>query len=413
MGIKERLHPPNLAVVSGEQDRGSYPCIRSRLFVMGSRSISNGSCASPSSGELSGVSSNGGATPVASSVSPSASPTWLGDLYAATTVAEGMRIFARVVPLWVPVTGAISAAGLYYLSFRARLFIAKWRVAARRRAELKYELLDNLRGVSMAPVGAGAVEPLGDDDGDDEEEEEDDETAVSMRDIDEFRSSLGIRLPRDEDLLVIVERMLMVDPITDGWVLYRTTAGIIRFMNLNTQELFFFHPGKKRERAHIEAELQKRNRQAMESKYSFSYEDEGMNSFSIWRPLHSSSTSHMVMSSGPQPIDFGTDDGTLAHEDAMQNSTFMRMFNYFLDREQRKIEKDVLRSRHHNGSGDGSGGPHASSTNWDGQSSPTTTVSQATNVERSSALGHRARDSMTYRVVPSSTIYGSRGASVN
>lgn len=339
------------------------------------------------------------------------------DVYAAETFGEGIRAVFRIIPFWVPIAGVTSGIGAYYLVFRVRLFLSQWRIAERQRAERKFDLLENLRGVSMGPVGA--VEPLADDgDPDEDEEEEDDETAVSMYDVDEFRSSLGIRLPRDEDLLVMVEKMLMVDPIPDGWVLYRTTAGIIRFMNLNTQELFFFHPGKRKEKAFIEEELKRRNRQAMESKYSFSYEDEGMNSFSVpTRPNNARTAGH----SAPSPIDFG-DDGAAAEEDESQNSTFKRMFSYFLEKEQKKIEQDVAKSRSTAASRTGGvsssvSTPLDNNTPLGGHYAAAAAVAAASQTQRvagspSASAGRQSMASSTYRVVASSAIHGSRGASV-
>ncbi|CCW71672.1 unnamed protein product [Phytomonas sp. Hart1] len=287
------------------------------------------------------VASSGNLT-VSPSHPPSLTPTptvnWKDELYAADSFRGGMRALSRVLPSWLPVVGFLSALGLYYATFRVRLFISQWRLEERRRAERRYALLDTLRGVPMGPVGA--VEPLGEDDIDEEDEDEDDETAVSMRDIEEFRSSLGIRLPRDEDLLSMVERMLMVDPIPDGWVLYRTAAGIIRFMNLNTQELFFFHPSKRKEKSYIDAELKKRNRQAMESKYNFYSEDEGFNLF----PMPNRGPQFLTTASGLLPIDFG-DESNPGEEDDTQTNAFKRMFHYFLEREQKRIEQDVVRSR--------------------------------------------------------------------
>ncbi|CCW65514.1 unnamed protein product [Phytomonas sp. EM1] len=359
---------------------------------------------------------------------------WKDELYAAETFRDGIYAISRVVPSWVPAVGLLSALGIYYATFRVRLFISQWRLEERRRAERRYELLDTLRGVPMGPVGT--VEPLGDDDVDEEDEEEDDETAVSMRDIEEFRSSLGIRLPRDEDLLSIVERMLMVDPIPDGWVLYRTAAGIIRFMNLNTQELFFFHPGKRKEKSYIDAELKKRNRQAMESKYNFYSEDEGFNLF----PISNRGPQSTTMASGPLPIDFG-DDGNPGEEDDTQTNAFKRLFHYFLEREQKRIEQDVVRSRcsmaHRTKEAVGVGipggvsGPSLSSATVLSDVSGGASVSgsggnhNATSSKSGVGVGGAAGGAeggqssqrspvsmlppMTYRVVLSSAIHGSRG----
>ncbi|EPY29985.1 hypothetical protein AGDE_09670 [Angomonas deanei] len=322
---------------------------------------------------------------------------WKGDLYAAETPREGLEVIFRVIPKWLPV--ALLAGGLvsYAVVFRVRLFLHKWRRAERRRAEHKYDLLDNLKDMSADPP-AGALETLQDEEGDEDDEEDVDEACVATRDIEEFRSSLGIRLPRDEDLLAVVERMLLVDPIPDGWVLYRTSAGIIRFMNLNTQELFFFPPNKKKEKQLIETELRSRNRQAMESKYSFSYEDEGLNSQS----LHPSGQAGASTSGQPLPgpsttprneaqtNTFDFEEAATPEEDASQNSTFKRMFHYFLEKEQRRIEGEVARDRGHREAEHGTTSPSSR-----GPVSP-------------SAMRSTSAQSTSYRVVSSSTIRGSR-----
>lgn len=350
------------------------------------------------------------------------SPEWRRDFCEAEDLGTGLRVLRRAIPLWVPAVGLVTAAVGYYLTFRVRLFLAKWRAAARRRAERKYELLDNLRGVPAGPVGA--VEALRDDDGDDDDEDSDDETAVSMRDVDEFRSSLGIRLPRDEDLMGIVERMLMADPIPDGWVLYRTSVGLIRFLNLNTQELHFFPPNKRKEKQYIESELARRNRQAMETKYNFSYEDEQLNNGSFTLTPGGTARGNATPSgtpannslAAPSPIDFSADtarDREERQQEAMMDSTFRRLFNYFLEKEQRQIELEVARSRNQGtsaqqqqqqqqqgSSGAGQGGGGASGGGGTGFLSPRS--------QGGTSLAASPSKSQSYRVVSSSTIHASR-----
>lgn len=342
---------------------------------------------------------------------------WCHRIYAATTPGEGIRVFFDVVPYWVPLLGLAGAAGAYYITFRVRLFMSQWRIAERRRAERKFELLDSLRGT--ATVSVGAVHRLGDDDDDvddddddDDDEEDRDYTAVSRRDINEFRSSMGIRLPRDDDLLAIVERMLMSDPIPDGWVLYRTSAGIIRFMNLNTQELFFFPPNRRKEKLHIESELRKRNREAMESRYNFSYDDEGLNSntLSPSRPdvasLSSGRTSRPTVG-GPSPIDFSDEGaGQDDDDDETHGSAFHRLFHYFLEREQRRIEQDVVRSRTSR-EGSALNGAKAPSPGGWGASAAAGVGSGTSSGGGIDGLGssYRQSSSMTDRVVPSSMIH--------
>lgn len=301
-------------------------------------------------------------------------------LYDAETAGEGIQCLLSFFPRWVPPFALLSLVGVYGVTMFARLKFTRWRIAERHRAQATYELLANLRGFHT--VGGGRAgsrgHALSEDDVDDDEEDEEDETAVTMRDVDEFRSSLGVLLPRDEDLLGIIERMLVVDPIPEGWVLYRTTAGIIRFMNNNTQELSFFPPNKRKEQEHIEAELRRRNREAMQSKYatqasSMLLEEEGSfrtiphgntprrreeeeiamrSGFDSTHAGESESDRLKAGGSSPYPVGNDTSGGRdrFPHsphdlfDPANSKSVVKRMLNYFLEREQKKIEKDVFRS---------------------------------------------------------------------
>lgn len=198
-------------------------------------------------------------------------------LYEADTTSEGLSLFFSLFPRWVPPVALIGGCCAYYLYIIGRVNLTRWRILERRRAQRKYELLEDLRGIhkfrggmegNSGVRGGGLAYIFSEEDDEEDEGEEDDKTAVSVRDMDEFRSSLGILIPRDEDLLALLERLLVEDPIPEGWVLYRTTAGIIRFMNQNTQELSFFHPMAEGLKYHIESTLRQRNRKAMESKYA-------------------------------------------------------------------------------------------------------------------------------------------------
>lgn len=201
----------------------------------------------------------------------------INQLYEAETASEGFRLFLRLFPCWVPPVAMASGCVAYGLSIVIRLHLARWRISQRRRAQRTYALLQNLRGIHNARGGGGGSTGVSgslayifseeDEEDDEEEGGEEDKTAVSVRDINEFRSSLGVLLPRDEDLLTLLERLLVEDPIPEGWVLYRTTAGIIRFMNQNTQELSFFHPLAEPLKEHIEYILRLRNGKTVEEKY--------------------------------------------------------------------------------------------------------------------------------------------------
>ncbi|RNE99942.1 hypothetical protein TraAM80_07905 [Trypanosoma rangeli] len=270
-------------------------------------------------------------------------------LYDAETVGDAGRTVLQALPAWVPWVGAGACITAYVVTFRVRLFIARWRRAARWRVERKYMALGFLHDYAQPP---GMSFTLVGEDEEDEDGEDGDATALKMSDIEEFCCSLGIRSPRDDDLLLLVEEMLLVDPIPDGWVLYRTTAGLVRFMNVNTQELFFFHPGKLEEERRIRAELKLRNRVVMEAKFNFLGGDEesgrrnGNNySFSLRKQRHKkfSDTCNACSDStggGGATLSF-SDDGDNEVDGRDEQSTFRRLFRYFLEREERKIERDV------------------------------------------------------------------------
>ncbi|KEG10373.1 hypothetical protein DQ04_03801000 [Trypanosoma grayi] len=284
------------------------------------------------------------------------------ELYEAETASDAGAALLRAVPRWLPWVGTCACAAAYIASIRVRLFIAKWRRAARRRAERKYKALGYLHTGALPP---GESFTLAEDDHDggagagDEcssssrsSSSSADDTALSVADIEEFRCSLGIRSPRDEDLLVMVEEMLLIDPIPDGWVLYRTTSGVVRFMNLNTQELFFFHPCKREEERYIRAEVRHRNRVTMESKYNFSYGDEESDrrtaanaSLTLQRrrkkmtSSRDNGTPNYKANGNNASLRFSDDENSEGDRD--EQSTFRRLFHYFVEREQRKIERDV------------------------------------------------------------------------
>lgn len=360
---------------------------------------------------------------------PNSSPSSSGAAASSSTV-----LVSRGVRTWVPLLAVVSAmGGVYYAAYRLRLRLIRWRMEERRRAEHQYELLENLidfqhlhRSTSGNRVATHALaedEANDGTDGDEEDEEEEDETAVSLRDTEEFRSSLGIILPRDEDLFAMIERMLLEDPVPDGWVLYRTTAGIIRFLNVNTQELSFFHPGKRREQHLIEAELQKRNMMAMESRYAPQHSHQG-GAYAQDRPVvfsHSSRWDHRDgeggvgaahLTSSPSYEAPAGDDShrtlshTLGSEASISSppagvSMLRRMVNYFVEREQRRIQEDVARER---------ALAVSSASDDDDDDEPDANMAAATRMfggdreSPESAQRHSFRGSPSYRVVSSSAL---------
>ncbi|RNF15772.1 uncharacterized protein Tco025E_05388 [Trypanosoma conorhini] len=272
------------------------------------------------------------------------------DLYEAETAGDAGRAVLRALPEWLPWVGAGACITAYVVTLRVRLFIARWRRAARRRVERKFMALGFLHDYAQPPGDSFTL--VGDDD-EDEDDGDGDDTALTMADIEEFRCSLGIRSPRDDDLLLLVEEMLLVDPIPDGWVLYRTSAGLVRFMNVNTQELFFFHPGKREEERHIRAELKRRNRVVMEAKFNFLGGDEESSRRSVSNSSFALRRQRMKKTSGTcnacgesanggkATLSFSDDDDDDEVDGRDEQSTFRRLFRYFVEREERRIERDV------------------------------------------------------------------------
>ncbi|KAF8294540.1 hypothetical protein TcYC6_0100000 [Trypanosoma cruzi] len=270
------------------------------------------------------------------------------DLYEAETAGEAAQAVLQALPRWLPWVGAGACITAYIVTLRVRLFVARWRRAARRRVERKYMAIGYLHDYAQPQ---GEFFTLVGDDNDDDDGEEGDNTALTLSDIEEFRCSLGIRSPRDDDLLLLVEEMLLVDPIPEGWVLYRTSAGLVRFMNVNTQELFFFHPGKREEERYIRAELKRRNNVFMEAKFNFLGSDDksgrfpGSNtSFALRRQRQKKATTagnncSDSVGSGGATLSFSDDEEVVDGKD--EQSTFRRLFRYFVEREERKIERDV------------------------------------------------------------------------
>ena len=90
------------------------------------------------------------------------------------------------------------------------------------------------------------------------EEDFNDASLLTYDEVEEFRRSLGIVLPRDEDLMTQIELMLLEDPIPEGWELFRCSYGV-RFRNTTTDALVFFHPAAHGLELHIRQELAQRD----------------------------------------------------------------------------------------------------------------------------------------------------------
>ncbi|SCU65981.1 uncharacterized protein TEOVI_000624900 [Trypanosoma equiperdum] len=302
------------------------------------------------------------------------------DLYEAETLSDARRAVLSTVPQWVPWLGGGVCLIAYAAVLRTRLFLARWRRAARKRAERKFSGFRRWKGCDAPPpcvvITRIEEEVDGDEDGDGGSDAEGSRcgdggaaTTLSVGDIAEFRCSVGLRSPRDDDLLIMIEEMLLVDDVPDGWVLCRTTSGVVRFMNLNTQELCLFPPGRQGRGHYIRKELRRRNKLEIESGFSLSYNnDEVFNEswggggghtgkFPINDSLgktsetdsslqrnHSRGTdrstrddAHFV--SDEDTLSFSSDEADLYGEG--ERSAFRRVFRYFLEREKRRIERDV------------------------------------------------------------------------
>lgn len=282
-------------------------------------------------------------------------------LYGAETIRDGLYSLLRLPPRWVPPVALASTLFLYGGVLTIRLKYVRWRLKEQSRAQRRYELLENLRGIhAISGTGSGGrkdgaggqrVHALQEDEDDEEEgDTADDKASVSLRDVDEFRSSLGILLPRDEDLLAMIEQILVDAPIPEGWELYRTTAGIIRFINRSTQELSFFHPGVQTMQEYIEGEIRRRNREAMENKYATQTGGTASGRSAAGSAPRSSGLLEkggMSELKGEPP---GTTFGAKAEGSPSPIELFnpshppgvvKRMLNYFLEREQRRIYQNV------------------------------------------------------------------------
>eukprot|EP00744_Colponema_vietnamica_P021590 GILI01030875.1.p1 GENE.GILI01030875.1~~GILI01030875.1.p1 ORF type:complete len:255 (-),score=32.92 GILI01030875.1:101-865(-) len=161
-------------------------------------------------------------------------------IYEAEELSEGLKAIGEVLPKWVVPAAVAGGLAAYVAVFQGRLALSKWRHRERE--------LNERSGSSRAPSSFGA----------DEADDLSDSSLLTFDEVEEFRRSLGIVVPRDDDLLAIVEGMLIEDPIPDGWELYRCTFGV-RFRNTDTGELAFFHPDARELELHIRETLKERD----------------------------------------------------------------------------------------------------------------------------------------------------------
>ncbi|KAH8614255.1 hypothetical protein ERJ75_000749900 [Trypanosoma vivax] len=178
------------------------------------------------------------------------------DLYRAENLSDALRIIFLSGPRWLPWVGAGMFFTAYMTFLRVRILISRFRRAARARAERKFFAL-GLPCDCVTPPPCTLFTKIGD--GNDEDDGivslEKNDATVTLADIEEFCFVLGLRDSRDDDLFTIVTKMLLVDDIPEGWALYRKSTGELRFLNFSTQELSFFHPGKRKEELYIRKEL--------------------------------------------------------------------------------------------------------------------------------------------------------------
>lgn len=220
-------------------------------------------------------------------------------IYEAEELGEGLRAISEVLPRWVLPCAVAGGLATYIAVFQGRLALSKWRHRERE--------LNERSGSSRAPSVFGP----------DDVDDLNDSSLLTYEEVEEFRRSLGIVLPRDDDLMSQIEGMLLDDPIPEGWELYRCTYGV-RFRNTTTGALAFFHPDARDLEHKIREELLSRDAAFLSTDLA---------------------TSGRQMFEKPLP-----------EEDNSHSTTFMNVFDAFLKRESERDPNEVSvatpRTRH-------------------------------------------------------------------
>ncbi|CUF94800.1 transmembrane protein, putative [Bodo saltans] len=238
------------------------------------------------------------------------------ELYAAASLEEALPTIAESIPVWAPMTFLLGGGLLYIGSFRMRLLLSKWRRHERARLIQKYQLESAAN--SPSPRRIDDSQPL----------ERVDPTVVTEEDLDEYHLSLGLMRPRDDDMIALVNKMILSDAIPEGWILFRCASGFLRFRELNTDELRFFHPQAKTTESVVRSTVSARNQADME--------------FQFGNLSRGASTSNSGGNDGinEPEVDFAA----AAAESKKDEETFGRLLQMFMKRETAKIEAEVEES---------------------------------------------------------------------
>eukprot|EP00331_Platyophrya_macrostoma_P004219 CAMPEP_0176421506 /NCGR_PEP_ID=MMETSP0127-20121128/9210_1 /TAXON_ID=938130 /ORGANISM="Platyophrya macrostoma, Strain WH" /LENGTH=359 /DNA_ID=CAMNT_0017802241 /DNA_START=186 /DNA_END=1265 /DNA_ORIENTATION=+ len=220
---------------------------------------------------------------------------------------------------------AVAACASLYVSYRTRLLIGKWRKNERARLIQKYR--NNQSAATSAspspqrcdPTDSGIIEIV-------------DPTVVTVDDLEEFHMALGLMQPRDEDLILLVDDMLLNQAIPAGWILYRTTGGYIRFRELNTEELTFFHPGARELERLVRSGVASRNQADMEFQF-------GDMSRGVSTSGHGEYDNDEVHHAVPN-ADF-EDSGPTEADSEKEAHMFNKLLNFFVDKEKESAAMEV------------------------------------------------------------------------
>jgi hypothetical protein len=262
-------------------------------------------------------------------------------LYDAQDVGEGLKVLQSALPVWVAPSLVVGASAAYLLAYKSRKALNQWRNAQRNATLQRYQSLSRAASMHPSPSPEGTFDRTAF--GASSTIDYSDPTQVTEEDVEEFRHALGLMLPRDADLVEMIEQMLMEDPIPDGWVLYRCSFGGLRFRNESTEELRFFHPMATEVEDKVRRELAKRDQAEMAMYGAQMFAQRGSSGGSSGGP-----SSIRIQASQRSPAMFGKAEwkppcDEPADPDSGTN-TFANVFDFFLAREKETIEQEVVRS---------------------------------------------------------------------
>lgn len=236
----------------------------------------------------------------------------------AETLGEIVKIVENALPFWTRLGATVGLVTSYISYYKIRYMINRWRRRERNRMYEKYSRIEQEDRCEVADISdaTDAVDP----------------TAVSLRDLDEFHMALGLRRPRDNDLIEKVDKMILTDVIPDGWILYRTSQGYIRFRNQSTESLSFFHGGAKVLEGIVRIETSQRNAKEIEKEFP---------------QLAQMSNNNNAASQGQglPKLNFETTDEEIAAQ-SNEEKEFSSILRFFINKEKEQaiIEQEVCQS---------------------------------------------------------------------